>query len=52
MLEPGNIEELAAAVSHGLESSGTQLVHVKTDRAASFEARAAVTQAVAAALSA
>lgn len=52
LLEPESVEELGAAVTHGMESSGTQLVHVKTDRAASFEARAAVTQAVAAALAA
>ncbi|MFM9164870.1 MAG: 2-succinyl-5-enolpyruvyl-6-hydroxy-3-cyclohexene-1-carboxylic-acid synthase [Solirubrobacterales bacterium] len=52
LLEPQGVEELRAAVSHGLESSGTQLVHVRTDRAAGFEARAAARQAVAAALSA
>ena len=52
LLEPESPEELAAAVTHGLESSGTQLVHVRTDRAAGLEARTAASRAVTASLSA
>ena len=52
LLEPESPEELAAALTHGLESSGTQLVHVRTDRAAGLEARTAASRAVAAAISA
>lgn len=52
LLEPESLEELAAAVAHGLESSGTQLVHLRTDRAAGLEARTAASRAVAASLSA
>jgi len=52
LLEASTPEELAAAVEHGLGSSGTQLVHVRTDRVASAQARRAADAAVATALSA
>lgn len=52
LLEASTPEELAAAVGHGIESAGTQLVHVRTDRAASIEARRAASSAAVAAISA
>ena len=52
LMEPTTLEEFDAAVAHGIESAGTQLVHVKTDRAGGLEARTAASRAVAAALSA
>ena len=52
LLETSTPEELSAALAHGLTSSGTQLVHVRTDRAASIEARAAASRAAVAAISA
>ena len=51
LLEPGTIEEFEAAVGHGLESSGTQLVHVRTTRPASMEARREASRAACQALS-
>ena len=52
LLEPGTIEEFEAAVGHGLESSGTQLVHVRTTRPGSMEARREASRAACQALSA
>ena len=51
LLEPGTIEEFEAAVGHGLESSGTQLVHMRTTRPASMEARREASRAACQALS-
>ena len=52
LLEPTTLEEFEAAVRHGLESSGTQLVHVRTTRPESMEARREASLAACRALSA
>lgn len=50
-LEAATLEELRAAVEHGITSAGTQLVHVRTDRTANVTLHRAVWDAVGAALS-
>ena len=49
-LEAGTLDELRAAVRYGLDSAGTQLVHVRTERAANVALHGAMWDAVAEAL--
>ncbi len=50
LLEATTLDEFDAALAYGLESSGTQLIHVKLDRVANVSLHGELWQAVAAAL--
>ncbi len=50
LLEPSTLDQFASALDYGLSSSGTQLIHLRTERAANVELHAQLWQAVAAAL--
>ena len=49
-LEVSDVDELRAAVAHGLASEATQLIHVRTSRAENVELHRAVWSEVGAAL--
>ncbi|CAB5032589.1 unannotated protein [freshwater metagenome] len=50
LLEVTTLDEFAAALAYGLNSDGTQLLHVRTDRALNVALHAELWTAVAAAL--
>ncbi len=50
LLEPTTLEELAAAVEYGITSDGTQLIHLRTERAANVALHGELWRAVAVAL--
>ncbi|MDP4672100.1 MAG: thiamine pyrophosphate-dependent enzyme, partial [Solirubrobacteraceae bacterium] len=50
LLEPTTLDEFSAALDYGVTSDGTQLIHLRTERAANVELHRALWNAVAVAL--